>query len=107
MGCGWRRPLTLGIAVWPWLYVVQVGDSRCYVHKDGVLKRTTRDQTMAQDLVDRGALLPERLAASPFSHVLVSAIGGEGQARSDQSGYQEAGLCRAVVLGWSHQTRVR
>ena len=69
--------LTLGIAVWPWLYVVQVGDSRCYVHKDGVLKRTTRDQTMAQDLVDRGALPPERLAASPFSHVLVSAIGGE------------------------------
>jgi protein phosphatase len=32
---------------------------------------------MAQDLVDRGALPPERLAASPFSHVLVSAIGGE------------------------------
>jgi protein phosphatase len=69
--------LTLGIAVWPWLYVVQVGDSRCYVHKDGVLRRTTRDQTMAQDLVDRGALPPERQAASPFSHVLVSAIGGE------------------------------
>lgn len=30
---------------------------------------------MAQDLVARGALPPERAASSPFSHVLVSAIG--------------------------------
>ena len=69
--------LTLAIGVWPWMYVVQVGDSRCYSYWNGELKRATRDQTMAQDLVDRGALPPERMAASPFSHVLVSAIGGE------------------------------
>lgn len=67
--------LTLGIFVWPWLYVVQVGDSRCYYYWDGELRQVTRDQTMAQDLVARGALPPERAAASPFSHVLVSAIG--------------------------------
>lgn len=68
--------LTLGIFVWPWLYVVQVGDSRCYYYWDGELRQITRDQTMAQDLVARGALPPERAASSPFSHVLVSAIGG-------------------------------
>lgn len=68
--------LTLAIAVWPWLYVMQVGDSRCYYFWDGALKQITRDQTMAQDLVDRGALPPERMAASPFSNVLSSAIGG-------------------------------
>lgn len=67
--------LTLGIFVWPWLYVVQVGDSRCYYYWDGELRQVTRDQTMAQDLVARGALPPERVASSPFSHVLVSAIG--------------------------------
>jgi protein phosphatase len=32
---------------------------------------------MAQDLVDRGALPPERIATSPFRNVLISAIGGE------------------------------
>ncbi|MGH7539042.1 MAG: PP2C family protein-serine/threonine phosphatase [Gemmatimonadales bacterium] len=68
--------LTLAIFVWPWMYVVQVGDSRCYQFWDGVLRQVTRDQTIAQDLVDRGALPPERVAASPFSNVLVSAIGG-------------------------------
>jgi protein phosphatase len=68
--------LTLAIAVWPWLYVVQVGDSRCYYFWDGALQQVTRDQTMAQDLVDRGALPPERAASSPFSNVLASSIGG-------------------------------
>jgi protein phosphatase len=68
--------LTLGFAVWPWWYVVQVGDSRCYHYWDGVLRQVTRDQTVAQDLVDRGALPPERVASSPFSNVLASAIGG-------------------------------
>lgn len=73
---GMATTLTLAIAVWPWLYVVQVGDSRCYYYWDGVLQQVTRDQTLAQDLVDRGVLPPERVAESPFSHVLASAIGG-------------------------------
>ena len=73
---GMATTLTLAIAVWPRVYVVQVGDSRCYYYWDGVLQQVTRDQTLAQDLVDRGALPPERAGESPFSHVLASAIGG-------------------------------
>jgi serine/threonine protein phosphatase PrpC len=69
--------LTLLIAVWPWAYVVQVGDSRCYYYHEGELKQLTRDQTIAQDLVDQGVLAPERVAKSPFSHVLASAIGAD------------------------------
>ncbi len=68
--------LTLGIFVWPWLYVVQVGDSRCYYYWQGELRQVTRDQTMAQDLVARGALPADRAASSPFSNVLISSIGG-------------------------------
>lgn len=69
--------LTLFIAVWPWAYVVQVGDSRCYYFKAGELRQLTRDQTVAQDLVDQGVLAPDRVAKSPFSHVLASAIGAD------------------------------
>ena len=69
--------LTLAIAVWPWAYVVQVGDSRCYYYWDGELRQVTRDQTVAQDLVDSGVLKPERAATSPFSRVLASSIGGD------------------------------
>ena len=68
---------TLGLAVWPWLYVLQLGDSRCYYYWDGKLSQVTRDQTIAQDLVDQGAMPVEALNTSPLSHVLASAIGAQ------------------------------
>ena len=69
--------LTLAIAVWPRAYIMQIGDSRCYYYVDGALKLVTRDQTIAQDLVDQGVLPADRAAKSPFSHVLARAIGSE------------------------------
>lgn len=68
--------LTLALVVWPRMYVTQVGDSRCYFYWEGELHRVTRDQTVAQDLVDKGVLPAERAAGSQFSNVLASAIGG-------------------------------
>lgn len=67
--------LTLAVAVWPWAYVVQVGDSRCYHFSQGELRQVTRDQTVAQDLVDMGVLPPNRAATSPYRNVLARAIG--------------------------------
>lgn len=69
--------LTLAIAVWPRMYVIQVGDSRCYYYWNGNLRQVTRDQTVAQYLVDSGALPADQVARSPFNNVLSSAIGGE------------------------------
>jgi serine/threonine protein phosphatase PrpC len=69
--------LTLALAVWPWAYIVQVGDSRCYLYQEGKLVRLTRDQTVAQQLADEGVLPQENIARSPFAHVLASAIGAE------------------------------
>ena len=68
--------LTMAIGVWPRAYVLQVGDSRCYVYGDGALPRLTRDQTVAQDFVDSGTLKAEEVARSPYRNVLSSAIGG-------------------------------
>jgi protein phosphatase len=69
--------LTLAVVIWPWANVLQVGDSRCYFYDNGVLHQITRDQTMAQDLVDRGALPADRLSSSPLNNVLISAIGAD------------------------------
>lgn len=69
--------LTVGFVVWPWLYVVQVGDSRCYVFADGELRQITHDQTVAQALVDKGIMPADRLERSPLKHVLSSAIGAD------------------------------
>lgn len=69
--------LTMIVAVWPWMYVVQVGDSRCYVYSNGKLKQVTRDQTIGQLLVDEGAMPREQLRRSPLKNVLSSAIGAD------------------------------
>jgi protein phosphatase len=74
---GMATTLTLGLGVWPRLYLLQVGDSRAYQLRDGKLIRLTRDQTVAQDLVDTGVLKPADLSRSPLSHVLSSAIGAD------------------------------
>lgn len=73
---GMATTLTLGIGSWPRVYVVQVGDSRCYYYRNGVLSQVTQDQTVAQQLVDAGVLRRSQAFESPLSHVLASAIGG-------------------------------
>jgi protein phosphatase len=69
--------LTVCIVVYPWAYVVQVGDSRAYFYTEGGLRLLTRDQTVAQSLVDQGLMPKERIDQSPFKHVLSSAIGAD------------------------------
>jgi PPM family protein phosphatase len=73
---GMATTLTMFVAVWPILYLLQVGDSRCYIFRDGTLTQLTRDQTMAQDLLDSGVLSPEQAARSPYANVLSSSLGG-------------------------------
>jgi len=68
--------LTLFLGLWPHAYLLQVGDSRCYVYMDGKLTQVTRDQTFAQDLIDSGALSQTKAQASRWANVLSSAIGG-------------------------------
>jgi PPM family protein phosphatase len=69
--------LTLWMGVWPWYYLLQVGDSRYYLYREGTLTQVSRDQTLAQDLVDQGVFTRTVGERSRFAHVLSSAIGGE------------------------------
>lgn len=69
--------LTLWISLWPWYYLLQVGDSRYYLYRDGRLTQVSRDQTIAQDLVDKGVLSQAAADRSRLSDVLSSAIGAD------------------------------
>jgi len=75
-GRGGATTLTMVAAVWPRAYLVQVGDSRCYRLRDGTLERMSQDQTMAQALVEQGALSPSDAEHSPLRNLLASALGG-------------------------------
>ncbi len=82
--------LTLFLGLWPHAYLLQVGDSRCYIYRDDQLTQITRDQTMAQDLVDSGVLTRTVAERTRWAHVLSSAIGGE----------QAAPVVTRVVRDW-------
>lgn len=74
---GMATTLTVSMVVYPYAYVVQVGDSRAYFFGNGKLSQLTRDQTVAQSLVDQGLMPADRIERSPFKHVLASAIGSD------------------------------
>jgi serine/threonine protein phosphatase PrpC len=73
---GMATTLTLFIGVWPWAYLLQVGDSRYYQFQAGELRQISRDQTVAQELADQGIMPKELVGKSPLQHVLSSSIGG-------------------------------
>jgi protein phosphatase len=67
--------LTLFMGVWPAYYLLQVGDSRYYLWREGKLTQVTRDQTLAEELVDQGILSRAQAPHTQFAHVLSSALG--------------------------------
>jgi PPM family protein phosphatase len=73
---GMATTLTLYLGVWPRSYLLQVGDSRCYVLQQGELVQLTRDQTMAQELIDLGVMKADGVRNARLAHTLSSSIGG-------------------------------
>jgi serine/threonine protein phosphatase PrpC len=73
---GMATTLTLYLGVWPRAYLLQVGDSRCYLLRRGELTQLTRDQTMAEELIELGVLTRAAAAVTRFAHTLSSSIGG-------------------------------
>lgn len=74
---GMATTLTMVTIHWPRAYVIHVGDSRGYRLRQGVLTQVTKDQTMAQAMVDAGALTPAAAEQSRLKHILWSALGGK------------------------------
>lgn len=68
--------LTIAYAVWPRLYVVHVGDSRCYLYRRPELQQVTKDHTLAQQMVDQNLLEEDRVEGSKWSNILWNSVGG-------------------------------
>lgn len=71
--------LTAAYLVWPHLFVLHVGDSRCYVFSGGKLHQLTTDHSIAQRLSDEGAMDAQAAQNSPFAHVLWNSISNAPQ----------------------------
>jgi protein phosphatase len=103
--------LTLWLGVWPRGYLLQVGDSRCYVLRQGELIQISRDQTFAQDLLDQGILTRTDALSGKFANTLSSAIGGPQAAptvtRMEQEWGQVGLLCSDGLTKHVSDERIR
>jgi PPM family protein phosphatase len=57
------------------LILVNVGDSRAYRLREGVLEQLTTDHSVAEELVARGELTPEEANLHPHRHILTRVLG--------------------------------
>ena len=60
-------------------YIAEVGDSRAYLLRDGVLRQLTEDQSFVQAMVNAGGMSPEEAHGSSWRNVILQAIGHEPQ----------------------------
>lgn len=64
-------------------YIVQVGDSRVYRLRDGVVSQMTVDHTWVEETVAMGTMTREVAEVHPYRHVLTRAVGTEPEVKTD------------------------
>ena len=57
------------------LFVAQVGDSRCYVLRDGELTQVSRDQSLVNQLIEAGQLTEEEAETFEHNNIILQALG--------------------------------
>ena len=65
-------------------YVIgQIGDSRVYLLRDGVLRQLTKDHSYVQEQVDAGFLTAEQARYHPYSNVITRCVGASEAVEPD------------------------
>jgi serine/threonine protein phosphatase PrpC len=61
--------------------MINVGDSRMYLIREGIMEQISKDHTLAEDQVERGIMTREEARESQLKHILSSVIGVDGRIR--------------------------
>ena len=67
------------------LALLHIGDSRCYLMRDGQLTQVTHDHTLVQHLVDEGRITPEEASIHPQRSMITRSLTGRGELELDLS----------------------
>jgi len=78
----------------PRVYVAHVGDSRCYLYRDGKVQQITNDHSWVAEQVKAGLLTEQEARESRFRHIITRSVGFEREVQVDGQIYPvQAGDC--------------
>lgn len=88
-----------------------IGDSRCYMLRDGQLRQLSRDHTLVAEQIQQGKLTPEDAKKHPMRHILSRAMGVREFAEVDTTLLDLAPgdlflLCTDGVYNWLSDNRL-
>lgn len=64
-------------------YITNIGDSRAYLYRDGLLKRITKDHTYVNELIEKGVITKGEAEYHQQKNVITKALGAEKGAEPD------------------------
>ncbi|HLI02687.1 MAG TPA: Stp1/IreP family PP2C-type Ser/Thr phosphatase [Terracidiphilus sp.] len=64
-------------------WVLNVGDSRCYLRRGGALRQITVDHSLVEEQVRSGRIKPSEAERSPLRNVITRALGTQSSVTSD------------------------
>src|SRR5262249_50961130 len=72
---GMGTTLTMAYSINNDLFVAHVGDSRCYLLREGQLYQLTNDHALVQEMVRRGHMDPVEASQHRLRHVITNVLG--------------------------------
>lgn len=65
------------------VHIAHVGDSRCYLYRNGTLQQMTDDHSMVMEMVRAGVLTKEQAMVHPMRNVITRAVGSDRSVQVD------------------------
>ena len=95
---GMGTTLTMAYVLYPRAYVLHVGSSRCYLHRNSEIDQITTDHTFVQRLKDEGAITTEQAEKSKYRNLLWNVVGGTSDELSPEICKVELEIGDALLL---------
>lgn len=100
-----NRPSEESSAELAGVWLVHVGDSRCYLWREGQLRQLTRDHSLVEEQVRAGQITSQQAEVSPMRNVLTRSVGSHATVEPEIQCYrvQEGDLYLLVTDGLTRE----
>lgn len=75
------------------MYILNVGDSRCYQIQSGQIAQITRDHSLVENLLELGEITPEEARVHPQKNLITRALGVDPTVKADIFELRNQGGC--------------